>query len=79
MDEVKTDAQRYQDTLRHLYRLLAVQRLPKVMLAMEDLSLLVRCALVHDEITLSKGAELLGLTIAEMRALQSVWPTGGGE
>lgn len=38
-----------------------------------DLSMLVRCALKADEITLSKAAELLGLDTEDMQVVAANW------
>ena len=39
----------------------------------KDLTFLIKTAILHQEITMSKGAELLGLSVREMDALAHFW------
>ena len=46
---------------------------PKVTIGIEMFTLLVKTALIHEEITMSRAAELLGLSLQEMRHLSTMW------
>jgi predicted HTH domain antitoxin len=43
------------------------------MIDRRDLFFLVKTALIHEEITLSRAAELLGLPLEEIRVLGNYW------
>jgi hypothetical protein len=56
------------DLRRLLVHLIDEIRAPRLSLLLVDVRFLVDIALQHEEITLSRAAELLGLSVVEMRA-----------
>jgi hypothetical protein len=56
------------DLRRLLVHLIDEIRAPRLSLLLVDVRFLVDIALQHEEITMSRAAELLGLSVVEMRA-----------
>ena len=62
-------------------RLLLIEALTKeyAMIDRRDLFALVKIALLCEEITMTKAAELLGLPLVEMRCIANYWSEEMGE
>ena len=62
-----------ENEIESIVKIINIAREPHVNILLQDLNMLVKFAVLHDEISVSKAGELLGMNGAEMHQLMKAW------